>query len=139
MSNVVAFPSRDDANIVWRCNCGCITHFVRADGEIECAQCGALAVDTGHDGEWRCRLPETPAEPQECSPGDFKVTDLNSSEAAFRRVLRNADPEQAAVLIVLNTDGSLSAWGTLETEEQREWFDRRMAEAKALLARKGGK
>lgn len=64
----------------------------------------------------------------------MKVTDLNSADAAIKRVLRNADPDKMFALVVVNRDGSLSVWGgNLTTDDQRQWFDRQMASAKALL------
>lgn len=134
MSNVVFFPPRQPETVVWRCECGCITHFVRGDDQIECAKCGAVA--DGDSGSWRRNLPDVPVSAPETQDGDVKITDLNSPEAAFKRTLRKADPDKAFALIVVNRDGSLTVWGgDLETEAQRAWFDRKMAEAKALLTK----
>jgi hypothetical protein len=134
MSNIVTLPRRDADKIVWRCDCGCLTHFIRADDEVECAQCGTLANGSG--GEWRRNLPDVPAIIGEVESGDVQVTDLNSADAAIKRVLRKVDADQMFALIVVNTDGSLSVWGrTLKTDDQRDWFDRKMADAKAFLSR----
>lgn len=136
MTNVISLPPRNQDKVVWRCGCGCITHFLRADGEMECAQCGVLAE--GDTGEWRVNLPDTPAKPRETETGDVKVTDLNSSDAAIRRVLKNADTSTMVALVVLHDDGALSVWGEdLDTDERRDWFDRRIADAKAMLTPKG--
>ncbi|MEW9304547.1 hypothetical protein [Labrys neptuniae] len=111
-----------------------MTHFARADDELECAQCGMVA--SGDTGEWRKNLPDTPTTVKETETGDVKVTDLNSMDAAIKRILRNANPDQMFALIVVNNDGSLSVWGrTLHTDDQREWFDHKMADAKAFLSR----
>lgn len=132
MGNVVSLPRRDADRIVWRCDCGCMTFFVRADDELECAQCSVLT--RGETGEWRKNLPDVPAKVDETETGDVKVTDLNSASAAIKRVLRKADPDKMFALVVVNRDGSLSVWGgDLVTDDQREWFDRQMASAKALL------
>lgn len=134
MSNIISLPRRDVDRVVWRCGCGCLTSFVRADDELECAQCGSLA--RGNTGEWRKHLPPVPAVVAETVDGDVKVTDLNSVEAALKRVARTADPDKVFALIVVNRDGSLSVWGgNLETDKQRAWFDRKLAETKALLVK----
>ncbi|CAN0653111.1 conserved protein of unknown function [Nitratireductor aquimarinus] len=136
MSNIVSFPSRDQDQVVWRCNCGCLTNFLRADGGLECAQCGELA--SADYGEWRKRFPDTPASPKEQGAGDIKVTDLNSPKQAVKRALLNADCDTLAALVLLHSDGAMTVWGEhLDTDERAEWFDRRMADAKALLTPKG--
>ncbi|PRD42116.1 hypothetical protein C5748_18375 [Phyllobacterium phragmitis] len=136
MSNVVSFPAKDTDRVVWRCNCGCLTHFVRADYELECAQCGNLS--TSISGEWRKNVPDVPAVVADVEARDIKVTDLNSSEAAIRRVLLKADPDTLAVLVTLHKDGTMSVWGIdLDTPEEQAWFDAQMAAAKAMLTPKG--
>lgn len=132
--NIIQFRKRDDPQsdrVVWRCNCGCLTFFVRADQEIECAQCGTVAEDCG---EWRARSPEEPGgEVPETSLGDVKVTDLNSAEHAIRRVVKKIDPASVVGLVVLNGDGSISAWGKAETDEQSDWMFQQLAVAHGLM------
>ena len=119
--------------VVWRCNCGCLTFFVRADRELECAVCGTVAEGAG---EWRTREPEAPAgAAPDVSPGDVRVTDLNSPELAIRRMVKKIDVENLVSLVVLNADGSLSAWGKAETEAQAQWILDRLLDAHALMVK----
>ncbi|MGL4296941.1 MAG: hypothetical protein ACRCTG_14610 [Aestuariivirga sp.] len=122
---------------VWRCGCGCATHFARADGQIECANCAAMA--SGNSGEWRGRVPDPEMQvvpPMEDS--SLVVTDLMSGEAACRRVL-SADPKDLAAAIIFTKDGRVRVWGLdFSGDEQLAWLDRRLAEARRLLVKAEG-
>lgn len=134
--NIIPFsrpPAAEDANdrVVWRCNCGCLTFFVRADQEIECAQCGSIAADCG---EWRAREPEQPAaDVPPVGADDVTVTDLGAAEHAIRRVMKKIDHANIAGLIVINSDGSLSAWGSVETPAESRWMRSRVSAALKLM------
>lgn len=138
--NVIQFgrkadaPPVDNDRVVWRCNCGCLTFFVRADQEIECAQCGTISADAG---SWRARSPEEPVgEVGEVEPDDVTVTDLGDPAHAIRRVLKKVEPDNVAALIVINNDGSLSTWGETDGKAQAGWMRRRVASALKLIVGK---
>jgi hypothetical protein len=134
MAEVVAFPKRDQDKVVWRCNCGCMSFTLRADGEAECAHCGGLV--TGDCGDWRAALPVPPLSPPEPSAGDLTVAEMETSAASLRRALRHADADTTAMVIIVQRDGGVSTWGAnIETAEQAEWFDRRAETAKKMLTK----
>ena len=85
MGDIVTLPTREAENIVWRCNCGCISFELRPDGDAVCVQCEHPV--SGMDGAWRQKLPDQPAKPEPVGAGDVTVTDLNSSGAALRRAI----------------------------------------------------
>lgn len=137
VADIVQFLPKVPDNVVWRCNCGCISFELRADGNAVCAQC--LKPVTGMDGSWREKLPELlkPVEPADAK--DVTITDLNSSAAALRRVLGRADPERTAMLIIIQQDGAVTSWGeSIEGEARAEWFDRRVQTAKQMLTKVEG-
>lgn len=133
MGEVVHLGRRDADKIVWTCRCGCMTHYLRADDVVECAQCER--VQTYASGEWRLNLPAVPLEVPETEDGQFKVTDLNHSGAAMRRTLDRANADDTAFVVILQKDGRVSCWGSIETKEQSDWFDRQVADAKRMLAK----
>jgi hypothetical protein len=135
--SVVQFPKREDVRLVWRCGCDCLTHYAHADGRIECAACGNFAG--AYPGDWRLPLPEEPAVPAFIEPGDHKVTDLNSPELSIKRALRHADPANLAALVLVNKDGSTSVWSeSFDTDEQRAWITRKLAEIGADIVKDRG-
>lgn len=66
------------------------------------------------------------------------IVDLQDSRAALLRVLSRARDEAGdiAFVVVGRNSGGISVWGDAETDEQVEWLDRRLAEARALLDRR---
>lgn len=135
--SVVEFPKPvDDSELTWRCHCGCLTFYAMGDGTLECAQCGDIA--SGPLGDWRAPLPETPKEPKQIDAADWTVTDLGSSAAALRRVVRDLDQrhDELGFVIVAWNDGTVRAWGDIDMGEQAAWFDRRVADAKEALVKK---
>jgi hypothetical protein len=133
MAEVIAFPARNEDKIVWRCGCGCISFFLLADGGAECCRCGC--VQSGEDGSWRERLPETPQRVEMQPPDDITVTDLNSSAAGLRRTLERAQIGATAIVVIIQDDGGVSTWGAIENVEQSDWFDRRIETAKRMLTK----
>lgn len=134
MTNVVSFPARDQDRLVYVCGCGCRTHFARADGELECANCGAL--DNVSGGEWRRRLPEPPASPEPLVGGYSTVVELDTDSAAIARMARDAEPGKMAVMILIFADGTVRSWGREILEaEQIEWLDKRLGDAREMLTR----
>lgn len=128
---VVAFQPKEKPRLIWRCDCGCLTMFLHSDATAECAACGVFA--TGLEGDWRAPLPEQPDSPREVSPGDNKVVDLGSADVAVRRALKRIEPDDVTALVVINRDGSLSAWSEAETDKQGSWLRRKMREALRLM------
>lgn len=129
--NVVEFVPKDELGY-WLCNCGCQTHYVRTDGEVECANCGNLAsgpVAGGYlkvpEGEF---LSEKPDEVQ-------NVVILDSAEASIKRVLRRQSSDNIRALVVLWEDGLISTWGRdlTETRAQRGWVRRGLECARKTL------
>lgn len=135
MSNIVRFEKPETEPLIWRCDCGCITHLAHEDGTLECAQCGAPGAGSG--GEWRRHMPEPAAEPKETEDGDLTVTSLDTSEMALKRVLKTADPETLAALIAIHQTGRVSCWGhDFDTLEQAEWLERRFDDVRRMLKAK---
>jgi hypothetical protein len=132
MGQVVGFPSQDEPDMIWRCDCGCTTFQAHDSGFLECAHCSLMHEGIG--GKWRAFLPDVPSKVVEGEAGDFKVTQIGVSASALKRVTRQADPEDTAALILLQKDGKVSTWGgDFDTLEQAEWFERRIADARSML------
>ena len=130
MGEVVEFPPEDELGY-WLCDCGCQTHYVRTDGEVECAHCGNLVSNAG--GGY-LRVPEYEAfieKPDEVN----HVVMLDSAETAIRRVLRRQEPDNMCALIVLWANGKISTWGKeiMETRAQRGWLRRGLECARRVL------
>lgn len=131
-----AEPSHEQ-DFIWRCNCGCATYFLHADGEAECAVC-----ETRHTsdacGEWRKPLPDTPEDAEsfgdEVSEGLMYVTDMHSTDAAIQRVAKLANKRDTAALILIQKDGNIKVWRhDAEGEKQVSWLKRRMKDAAKLV------
>lgn len=137
MSEVVQFPTlAGEERAVWACGCGCLTHYVRKGGTLECANCGELA--DADFGDWVAELPDAPPTIKTAGPDNVKVTDLADSAVALRSVFRDVEHrrDEAAFVIIGWRDGSVRTWGdTLQGSEQSEWFDSRIANAKRNLCR----
>jgi len=132
--SIVQFPPRqpEPQILLWRCACGCSTHYARCDGTLECANCGTL--QSGSPDQWRSRLPETPSNPASIEGGDVNVVSLDTSAAALKRVVQNIDQRDLAALIVVRNDGGLSTWSSgFSSPDEISWFERRMADAMELM------
>ena len=133
-SNVVQFAPKakeDQDRIVWRCRCGCLTHFVRADDEIECASCGNVSVDAG---EWRRRPAVGRVEPPEVADTDVAVKDLGDADTAIRKILRDLAPGEMVGLVIVRDNGTITTWsGRTETEAQKQWLRDRLATAAGIM------
>lgn len=135
VSKVIEFPQPEPrGDLIWRCDCGCLTNYLHSDGTVECARCGA----TGVSGDWRADRPEPSSQLRDVEAGDVAIVDLQDSRAALLRVLSRARDEAGdiAFVVVGRNSGGISVWGDAETDEQVEWLDRRLAEARALLDRR---
>ena len=132
MGEVVTFPEEELG--YWLCDCGCQTHYVRTDGEAECAHCGNLASGAGSGGWLNTPPPECVTDkPVEIS----HVVVLDSADVAIRRVLKRHQSDNMRALVVLWADGIVSTWGdnVHETRAVRGWVRRGLETArKALVA-----
>lgn len=130
MSNVVDLPGKAPDLGYWRCNCGCMTFYLRSDGEPECAQCEGLVVSS--DGGWR--TPEA-AHPTMSPPDEAADTilDLGDPNLALKYVLQRASAQDLAFVALAAKDGKLRTWGNAEGEEQKAWVRRRLNDAEASI------
>ncbi len=138
MSNVIDFPGRkaesDDESYVtvWRCNCGCLTFYALATGEIQCADCGIVTSES--EGDWRTRLPEVLDIVEPVGIGDSAIRDLDAPDISLIRTLDLASADDTSFVVVAQKDGKTAIWGDCaETDEQKNWFERRIDEAKRML------
>lgn len=124
-------------SVLWRCGCGCFTHFALESGDLKCAHCGEKLDQ--EFGEWRRHLPDVPNPDgiEEVEAGDALVTDLDDPKWAMRRAVARANPETTCAVVIIQSDGSLSVWGDeFDTAERESWIDRRLAEVRALLIKR---
>ncbi len=131
MGEVVDLAERREPELtLWRCDCGCITHYVRSDGELQCANCDEIVSDNGF---WR--LPE--GQTREIESGDGPETsrhDMGDSDAALDAVLRFVNAQAAACVVVLQENGELLTWGNeFKTRARRGWLRRRLDAARKML------
>ena len=136
MSAVVDFPTRQADRIIWVCNCGCSTFSLRADGESECAHCGALAGADVNPGEWRSRLPDPDAPVRDLKSADN--TRINREMGTAKRAIQtilSTDPGELAAIVVLHSDGLTRTWSPcdFETRKQQRWLRARLRDALELL------
>lgn len=130
MGEVVEFQPEELG--YWLCNCGCQTHYVRTDGEVECAHCGIIASGATAGGYLKVpegeMLAEKPAEVNH-------VVILDSAETAIKRVLKRQEPGNMRALVVLWDDGKISTWckELAETRQQRGWLRRGLECARKAL------
>lgn len=131
MADIVSFPTQELG--YWTCNCGCLTHRVRSDGEIECASCGTFASNIGY---WRKPSPDEA--PREARDGDAEAFDTLDVDPVFsrkRHAKRVVDGE-FIIALGIRADGALSTCrknGTVVTDEQRDWLRRCLDRAYELI------
>lgn len=132
MNNVITLrPAREP--MVWRCNCGCSTHYALEDGTLECASCGTSQI--GPTGEWLTRLPE-PSPGRSAAPEQRErtVVSIDDPAACLRRTLRKASVGETSFVVVAQNSGAVTTWGCdFKERAQRGWLNRRLADAKRLL------
>ncbi len=124
---------REERLAFWRCECGCITFYVRSDNELECPHCKALAISNGFwrvpEGETR---EETPDDGHENSREEF--CDPSEGLAAM---LRFINQESAACVILLQDNGKLHTWSKgFTTRAGRGWLRERLEEARKMVVDK---
>lgn len=136
MTEIIEFkrkPGPED--MVWQCQCGCSSFFVREDSKAECQVCGAVANDGA--GDWRTLLPDPPATAPPVDKSAVKVTMLNVV-AAFKQTVGMADVDESAFVIVVQKNGHVRAWGQdFATADQVDWVDDRLGDARRCLVKPG--
>lgn len=126
--NVVHLPRRDEGELVWACDCGSTTHYHHADGRVTCGSCDVEA--SGASGSWRARLPEEPIDPRPLDHDNFKVTDFTGPDVFLKRQIKTSEGRPMAAAIIVFHDGSFSTWqADIETDEQKAWLLRKLADA----------
>lgn len=125
--DVVEFVKREP--MWWRCNCGCLTFYVRDDGELECAICETVQDS---DGSWRRPPKDAPMDDGE---GDDISTKVHADPAFnFRRFVDRAMAQEFNFLIGIKNNGEVSTVGELlKTRAHRGWIRRRLERARQML------
>ena len=130
MGEVVGLPIAKDRRI-WVCDCGCSTFCLLDDGTAECAACEVLAdVDGSGWSKWT-------AESHHDEGDAFRDVQGNGSiEFARRRIAGMAQDEDATLIVVVKTNGTIQAWSEAETKAQFAWARRKLRQAADLFKRK---
>jgi len=136
MGDLVHLPGaepKDERKLILVCPCGCTNFHLHADGHVECTNCENLTPNP--DNAWHERVPAPPAvgEAVPSNEHDFKIIDLDTAPIYVRRKADLINGAAAIVIIGRNSDLSTWVWSGVETPEQREWLERRMAEAATLV------
>jgi len=127
--SVVNFPA--PVPQIWVCSCGCSTFSLRADGEAECAACENI-IDAGSGG-WFPAIKEGPERDPAADPPVNDVQGNGSVDFARQRIQQVSQGDDVAALLVVRACGTIHAWGSFETAEQREWIMRKLDQAKGLF------
>ena len=115
------------------CGCGCITHFAREDGAIECASCGDETTDT--DPVWLDRMKGAPRKQESPETPLMSVLDLGSPDLAFRRLVASLNASETIALVVLTRAGSVRTWDVeITTPEQKAWLKEKLEIAFNVIA-----
>lgn len=122
----VARPDR----LVWVCNCGCITGVLYSDGEFICANCDTPA-DASASFMDRSESPRIAIERKDA----FKIVDMNTTQAAFNRIVRNLQTRHDEVVgfFVMYANGQSSNWYSLEGDKQCDWAIAGLEEQKEYI------
>ena len=139
MSEIVDFKPKAATEVpeppterkIWVCSCGCSTFTLLSDGSVECAMC----EEPSHDDQGGWTMPGTATE----WSGDAPVRDIagnGSIEFAKRLILKRAEAEDAALVVVADRDGAIHTWSECETEEQFAWAGRKLDDIKALVLKR---
>lgn len=130
--NVIGFPGQaaNDADEpgVLQCGCGCITHYVHANGDLRCSGCGSVGrpVTVKADVD-RALQPERTIE----------RVDFDDLDFLFRRFARRTAEGEFFMVIGIDRDGDTSALGAeyAEGDDQKAWLRERLRAAERLLTR----
>lgn len=110
---------------IWVCVCGCSTFELCSDATATCAACGNKPDP--EEGGWF-----TPPETDATWEGDAPVRDISgngSVEFARYQLSSYAAAPDAALIVVVQENGTRHAWANAETDEQVEWAERALAKA----------
>lgn len=119
---------------IWVCACGCSTFNLMSDGAAICANCEWDVMDANDPAGW-VRLPAEAEYAGERSPYE-DVQGNGSVDFARARIGRLAKDDDVELVVLARTDGTVHAWGTMDTVERLDWARERLVEAAKLL---GGK
>ena len=123
----------DTRNVVWTClRCSCTTFFIRPDYVIECAECGQNINQTGDTVGWKHRPPDVPAVTEEIV-SERTVVEFMDSGAHMKRMRDHLDAKTTAFVIHVSNAGDVHTLGSMESKDQVEWFERRIATAREML------
>lgn len=127
--NVVSLNS--PAPRVWVCQCGCASFWILEDGTAECSTCCHKPSDIS-DGGWK--------DVDKQKESDIDVPTINihgngSVEFARMRMSKLSSDEDARLIVIAKSGGSVHAWSTAETGEQFDWMDEKLASALDMLKR----
>lgn len=131
MGDVIQLHSPE--RLVYLCGvCGCSTFRLYNDETSECAGCGAISCG----GVWVTPLQDAPERPDLDNGDAIDVVAIGSPELAKRRVLKRieAGASHIALMACWFRDGSMTAWSDIETDEQRQWACRKLADLQKSLA-----
>ena len=129
---VVPFPGKTegeaDEDRIWVCDCGCQTHYVHEDGNIECAACYEITTE----GNWRVGPTVELAE-------DLPLCSIKNTgpddQFIFRRFAQEVVKADVIAAALFREDGGqrtvFCTEAKPETESERRWFRRR---ARRMLA-----
>lgn len=136
---VIDFPKPDRDNILWVCNCGCVSWNVFEDGHLQCANCDqSLAFDAQEHGDWMKRLPPAPEVVREKDdPHNLIncVQRISDSPVALSRILASVKYDTTAFVVVVSNSGSVTTWGeqNFDGERNEEWVSDRLRDAQNML------
>jgi hypothetical protein len=134
--NVTAFPVKVPENVVWRCDCGCLTHYLNVNGSVSCGNCGA--AQDGGSGDWRQNFPVSDSDFQKVKSTDPVVVDLNDDQAMLNRTLGLAIVAETDAVLVFQNSGSVHAWWTrADSVLTRADFEKQVDMARAMIFQKG--
>lgn len=123
----IAMGAEGQSAAIWVCRCGCSTWELCEDGSGRCANCN---MPSPCAGKWYRIKPD--AGDVDAAPYGM-VRGNGSVSFARERLKRLSGSEDAAMLIVAMSDGSVSLWCAAETKKQRRWAFRRLKEARGML------
>lgn len=122
--SVVKFPGREDE--VWVCGCGCMSFWLRADGEPVCTNCELPGPKDG--GGWYSRITTAGQ-----WSGDGPVMTISAEgDLVQRRVAKRAQEADVALIVVATSPGALHMFSP-NGDEDRAWAARMLDKAKTLL------
>lgn len=130
-------PPQETGRLIYVCgNCDCRTFNLFADGSITCSHCDReLCPCEGGEGaqeNWRRCVPNPPEDTSTLptDAGTVNVHYMGDASYARSRTLKNINEwgDKLVMVVGYHDDGSGRSWFDYETEEQRQWVLRKLAE-----------